>query len=438
MRTLLLIVVLGSLLPLALVYPHVGLLLWGWLAVMQPHQEVWSLPPWLQLNLITALVTILCWLVSSEPKLPPAGPIPILLGILLLWMGLSQIYSLRPQHSWVYLDRDFRVLVFAIMSMILLRNRTRIHAMVWVLVVSIGYHGVIGGGFTLLTAGQARVYGPPDSMIGDNNLLGLALVITLPFLNYLRQQSRHRLVRVGLIVTMALCVVAIFGTQSRGTLIAFSVLCLLFITKAKSKLVAILLIGTVGLGVLYFTPERWQERMSTIATAEEDSSFQSRVDAWIIAYEIAKARPLVGAGLRVPYLQDAVDPFLSKPREARAAHSIFFEFLGSLGFAGLGILLAILYFTWRNLRWIARHARDDPHLRWAYDLAQNGQLSFVAFLVGGSAVSLEFWEGFWLLVAIAHRLRWVVEQQRTATHPDMDETRQGLVRIPADRLSLRR
>ena len=99
MRTLLLIVVLGSLLPLALAYPHVGLLLWGWLAVMQPHQEVWSLPPWLQLNLITALVTILCWLVSSEPKLPPSGPIPILLGILLLWMGLSQIYSLRPEHS---------------------------------------------------------------------------------------------------------------------------------------------------------------------------------------------------------------------------------------------------------------------------------------------------------------------------------------------------
>jgi probable O-glycosylation ligase (exosortase A-associated) len=257
-------------------------------------------------------------------------------------------------------------------------------------------------------------------------------------LNYLRQQSRHRLVRLGLIVTIALCVVAIFGTQSRGTFVAFAALCLLFVVKARSKLVAILLISTVGLGALYFMPERWQERMKTITTADEDSSFQGRVDAWIIAYEIAKARPLVGAGLRVPYLQDAIDPFLSEPRKARAAHSIFFEFLGSLGFVGLGILLAILYFTWRNMRWIARHARGDPRLGWAYDLAQNGQLSFLAFLVGGSAVSLDFWEGFWLLVAITHRLRWLVEQQLAATDPGVGPAKPSLAHIPADRVSLRR
>ena len=37
-----------------------------------------------------------------------------------------------------------------------------------------------GGAFTLLTAGQFRVYGPPGSIIGDNNQIALALLMVLP------------------------------------------------------------------------------------------------------------------------------------------------------------------------------------------------------------------------------------------------------------------
>ena len=35
------------------------------------------------------------------------------------------------------------------------------------IVVSLGYYAVKGGGFVLLTGGHSRVYGPADSMIGE-------------------------------------------------------------------------------------------------------------------------------------------------------------------------------------------------------------------------------------------------------------------------------
>ena len=332
MRLMLVLVVLGGLLPFGALYPHVGLLLWGWLTMMQPHQEVWGLPSWLQLNLITATATIGLWIISKEPKMPRFSALVPLIGLLLISMTLSQIFALRPEHSWTYFDQNLRVMAFVIFCLILLRKPTRIHAMVWVFVISIGYYAVLGGGFTAMLAGRFIVFGPSKTMIGDNNHLGVAIVTILPLCNYLRLHSRYRIVRIGLIVTMALAVVAIFGTHSRGALITFAVMCGIFAWKSRARFASVMVVGAVALGALSFMPDLWERRMSSIADYESDASFQGRVDAWVIAYEVALARPLVGVGHRVAYIQDAVDPYLSEFRRARAAHSVYLEFLGSMGF----------------------------------------------------------------------------------------------------------
>src|SRR5215510_7730713 len=162
MRLLLLIAIIGGLLPLAGVYPHVGLLVWSWFTLMQPHREAWDLPPWLQLNLVVALVTIVAWLISREPKLPRASALPVMVALLCFWMVLSQIYSLRPQYSWTYFDRDIRVIALIVLSLIMLINRSRIHAMIWIIVISVGYYGVAGGILTIVSGGTQRIFGPPE------------------------------------------------------------------------------------------------------------------------------------------------------------------------------------------------------------------------------------------------------------------------------------
>ncbi len=411
MRLALLLLITVGLLPLGFFYPHVGLLLWGWVTVMQPHQEIWTLPSWLQINLIIAVATVGFWLVSREPKLPRASALPVLLVLLGLVMVLSQLYSLRPDYSWTYFDRHARVMVFVFLCLIMLRSRSRIQAMIWILAVSIGYYAVLGGGFTVLTGGRYLVLGPAKSMIADNNHLGLALVTIIPMLNYLRMTSRVTIVRYALAGTTMLAIFAVFGTHSRGGLIAFAVMAGAMLLKTRLKLRVSLLFGALTLVAVTFMPSTWENRMETIAGYEEDSSFQGRVDAWVIAYEVAKARPLVGAGMRVPYLQDAVDPYLSKSRDARAAHSIYFETLGSLGFTGLILFLGIIFVTWRDLRWIEARTSQAAELGWARNFAAMTQVSLVAFMVGGATVSLEFWEGFWLLIVLTNCIRGIVEKE---------------------------
>ena len=102
--------------------------------------------------------------------------------------------------------------------------------------------------------------------------------------------------------------------------------------------------------------------------------------------------------------------FYPSPRIARASHSIYFELLAGMGSVALGLFAAIVLVTWRDLRWLRQASSSDPRLAWARDLATMFQISLPTFLVGGAALSMEFWEGFWVIVVLTNCTRAVIEQ----------------------------
>src|SRR6202012_1600505 len=93
--------------------------------------------------------------------------------------------------------------------------------------------------------------GPPHTMISDNNTLGLAMVMVWPLMHYLRQSSENRLVRLGLAIAMALSVLAILGTYSRGAFVAFSFTLIYFWWKSDRK------VQFAVLGVCVIIPAIW-------------------------------------------------------------------------------------------------------------------------------------------------------------------------------------
>lgn len=408
MRALVVLAAFAGLLVLAVMHPQAGLFAWGWLTLMQPHREAWGLGN-ANLNLIVAVVTIVLWLASKEPKKPLAEPTSILVILFILWMGVSQVYSLRPEYSWYYFIEFSKIMAFIFLAMVLLSRKSRIHAMIVILCISIGYYSVKGGIFTILTGGAHHVFGPVMTMITDNNHMGGAAVFILPLLNYLRMQTDARWIRIGLLFAIVLTVFCVLGTQSRGAFIALAVVALPFWWRSRHRLWLAVVLLPLAIGALQFMPESWSARMQTIRQAGEDASFQGRLDAWVIATEIALANPLTGGGFRVAYLQDVADSHLAEPRQARAAHSIYFEILGSMGFVGLALFVSILLLAFRNAAWIRRHARDQSGLQWAGDLAAMAQISLLAYAIAGAALSLEFWEAPWLMFVMLARLRHGVE-----------------------------
>lgn len=77
-----------------------------------------------------------------------------------------------------------KVFLGVLVTIPLLTNKRRIFALLWVMVISLGFFGFKGGIWVIAHGGAGgRIQGPPGSMIYDNNQLAVALLVTLPLMN---------------------------------------------------------------------------------------------------------------------------------------------------------------------------------------------------------------------------------------------------------------
>lgn len=398
MRDLLLIGFIGTSLVAVLRYPFLGLLLWGWFTLATPQAGAYlamSLP----LNMVIAAVTLIAFVLHSEFARFRAEPILLLTLAFAGWIILSQVFSLDPENSHQYADRFVKVLTFIILAMVATTTKLRFHALLWLFAIVMGFYGAKGGAFTIATLAQGLYEGLPDTILADNNHMGIALAASLPLFLYLREQSANRLVRLALLITLGLSIFAVLGTHSRGAFVSLLVFGFFLWLRSRHKILIAAAMLVAAIPAYFILPSHWFERMETIAEADEDESFMGRVDAWVINWKLAQAHPLTGAGLRNSYEEEiarTVDP----ERVPRAAHSIYFEVLGGTGFVGLFLYLSILGTAFLKAAYANVKYRYDPAGRWRGRFGHFAQVSLATFGVGAASVSMEMWEGYLLIIAL--------------------------------------
>lgn len=399
MRDLFLVLLTFGALCTSFAYPFAGLLLWTWYSLMTPQAEAFGFAKTLPLNLLIAAVTLVSLVLSREKKLPAPDPLIWLCGLFLLWCTLNGFAAVDPDWSWPYWDRTWKVFALGLFAAAMVRDKVRLHALTWVIVVSLFYYGVKGGLFTLLSGGGQRVYGPEGTIIGDNNQLALALLMTLPLANYLRSQSEKKWVSLVMLACMGLTVVAILGTYSRGGFIGLAVLSVAAWLKFRKKLLYLIVAAMVLAPSLYFMPARFFHRVDSIDSYGTDSSFQGRVVAWHVAYDYARDHFPFGAGFYGPQLTRIFN-FYYPNVGSRAAHSIYFQVLGEQGFIGLFLYLAILVFAFLKAAKISRACAGKPDKAWAGELTAMIQLGLLVFCLSGAALSMAYYDIFVLYLAM--------------------------------------
>ncbi len=411
MRDIALVSALLAFLPMSVAYPAAGALCWAWFSIMAPHQQVYGFAAGRPLNSLVAAATLLGWILSKERKRWPSDAVPWLMLAWFAWMTLGSYFAINPGWSWPYWDRVMRILALVFLVFFLANTKARIHGFIWILVISIGYYGVKGGIFTLLSGGNSIVYGPPNTDITDNNQLALAVVGLLPLVNYLRLHTRNSWLRLGLAVSIGLQIVVVLGSYSRGGVIALAVTLGVFWARSRNKVVyAVVGVLVVG-AALGFMPDRFWDRLSTLNNVGTDDSFQGRVMAWHVATLVAIDQFPFGAGFYAPQLPQVFN-FYFPGEILHAAHSIYFQILGEHGFIGLGIYLLLLLFGLRNTRIVMRQTRGKPELRWAYDLANMSQVGMIGYYVGGAALSMAYYDGYLIVIALMSTLRALTAPMR--------------------------
>ena len=410
-----------AVLPAILVWPHLGVLAWYWVGLMNPHRFAWGPLENQRYAAAIGAVLLLAWFLSRESKRIPFTPVTAILGVFTLWITITTFAAHLPEQAWINWEKAFKILLITFVTMALINTRERLHALIWLIVVCLGFYGFKGGVFTVLSGGQYHVFGPPNSFIGDNNQLALALIMTVPLIIYLYQHTAHRLVRLGLVGVALGCFFSIIGSQSRGAFLALCIMGAYLAVKSRHRLAMGAAVVGVALVGVWFVPDSWVERMESMKNYEEDASAVGRIRAWTFATKVAIDHPITGGGFDVQFDEAYYMRLVPEALKNRNFHSAYFEVLGEHGFIGLFLFLSLLAATWLSFGRLIRRTRDDPGLRWAHDLGRMAQVSLLGYASCGAFLNLAFYDLFYLLVAMAPITAGLVAQDaRTSTQEQED------------------
>ena len=413
--TLLFIIILGSL-PFALQQPWIGVLVFSWISYMNPHKYAWGAIRTFPVAMVVAVVTLFGMLATKDKQRLRKDPANLLvLGLWIIFV-ITTVFAFNQDDAWFQLDKVSKILLMNFVTIMLINSQLKLRYLLLVIALSVGLIGLKGCIWVIMSGGANRVYGPDGSFLADNNDLALALNMTLPLLLYLSKDEPRAWLKSLLKICFAASFVAIVFTYSRGGFLTMVLVGCLLLIKARYKALAGM-VFIIGLGaILLIAPAKWNERMNTIETYQEDGSAMGRINAWRTAVNIALKRPLIGGGFQT-WTPSVYARFSPEPWNVRDVHSSYFEMLGEQGFIALGLYLMLLAYalmTCARLKWTIRR---NPALRWAQHYPDMLQTALLGYMLGGAFLGRAYFDLFYHLIASIVIVKQLVFQTQTAEAP---------------------
>ncbi len=407
MRDLIVALVIFGSLPVCFLRPNVGILIYVWIGLMNPHRLSWRMQD-APVGLAVALTTLAGTALLGQVRSIPWKATTVLLVVWIAYTSLTTYTALAGAEAWVEWHRFSKIILMCFVAMMLLQERRRVEGFLWICMASIGFYGVKGGLFSLATAGQYRVWGPSGTFIEGNNELALAELMVLPLMLYFARQATVSWKRMGYYASIFLTMLSILFSYSRGAFVGFAGLAFVMIMRSRYRIPALLMAVLLCVLILAVAPPSWTARMFSIGDYQEDASAMGRINAWHFAFNLASDR-IFGGGFRT-FTRQWFAIYAPDPVDVHDAHSIYFEVLGEQGFPGLVLFLAILGTTLWRLEALRKRGLGAATRVWYSELAEMLQFALIAYSIGGSFLGLAYFDlpyyiivGALLLEFIAHK-----------------------------------
>lgn len=147
--------------------PQIGILGWLWLSIMNPHKQSFG---WIYttpiLDMIAGATLISAVINFKQARKALFHPIAIILLIFYLWTCLSTLFAVSYDLSFPRWTNYTKTMMFVLLMLLFLNSKHWIISAIWIFVFSVGYTGVKGGVFTILTGGGSQNMGCPDYPMG--------------------------------------------------------------------------------------------------------------------------------------------------------------------------------------------------------------------------------------------------------------------------------
>jgi probable O-glycosylation ligase (exosortase A-associated) len=411
MKDLIFILMFSPMLILTIRNPFLGLCAWGWTIMAVPKNMLWGFASDIRYTFLLAILTIIAMAFNKDIfRRPPISSIFVIMVLFLCQTGLANISSMgNSDASWAVWSDFFKAIVFSGLIITLLTTKNRINTFVIALLLGIGFNVLFEGLKFVVTGGAYQIVGIKNSMMTDNNLFALAVLMLIPLFLYIIPQVKQKYIKLGFTALAGLSAVCVIGSYSRGGFIGLLVVASQVFMKTKRKIIFILFAASFASVAIYIAADKWSDRIQTIEHAEEDKSFLGRLTSWKLATLAAIDNPILGIGQDSMqyyhvwnyYYDDITDfDFISEVNTSRetpkAAHSIYFQVLGDSGFLGLGLFLLILSKGFFLSRSLAKKAHED----WIKDLAKAINTTIIVYMIAGALLSLAYYDLIYGLIAL--------------------------------------
>ncbi len=281
----------------------------------------------------------------------------------------------------------------------------------------------------------------PGGFLADENDAGFVMLMFLPFLLSIINESRASLgKRLPLLAAVAIMIIAIIATSSRGGLIGLVAVLAVFFLRSKKKIQLIFITALLFCAAYPFLSQKYIAKMRTISATDQGTA-RIRIHYWKLAFRVFKdpRNTLLGVGLEntqysVQNYETAADiEEFGQSASGRQTHSLYFEILPDLGLWGVFIYGSILISSYRTnnrlMRQIGRSIRalsaaiyrppsappPDEKLRlqlvrmtqmrreleYLRPLLFATNISFVAILSAGAFVSVAYYPPFWTIACLS-------------------------------------
>lgn len=370
-------------------FPFWTLIVFTFILIISP-QEFFPALASLRIALLMATVAITIYILD---RFTHRQPITIrtremyIITCLVGWAILTIPLSYWPGGSLSFLLSFYSktLALFWLLSNIV-NTLPRLRLIVWVLSLmavlpaASGVNQYLSGNF-LMTGGMDRIAGYQAPLTSGPNDLALTLNLILPLALALFLSYQTFILRMMLLGIIALYVVAIIVTFSRGGFLTLATTFVMYQWKLRKRQgggwAAVTLV--IALLCIPLMPSSYFDRLRTIKDIEADqtTSAQARWDDMIAAVRLVIRNPIIGAGVGMDALA------LNEERGAswHNVHNVYLQYAVDLGIPGLVLFLLLLVGCIECAGFSLRHSAGVPDLREAFHLAEGIQISLVAFSV---------------------------------------------------------
>ena len=264
---------------------------------------------------------------------------------------------------------------------------------------------VSGVGISVLGLSTSREFLSPLGM--HANELGRLYAIAYALLLFTWAESKNAQIKLMLLASMGLVVVALVFTFSRGAFFGFIAVNLLFLLWRRNAK-TLIFIGLLAAAALLVLPGAVYDRVTDGYGRGLDAISASRIGLlWLPLFPELLRSPVYGNGIGSILWSDAMRRgagvsilMVTHP------HNAYLQALLDMGLAGLLLLGAYFVHVWRRFRALSIDAALSPELRGFYQGAAAGLASFLIAGISDSSLTPVPEQAFlWLAIGMMYGQR---------------------------------